>query len=40
MRRLVGIVESPIDLYYEYTQMGGSKTPTQFAMAIADLVGI
>lgn len=33
------ILESP-DLYYEYTQMGGSKTLTQFAMAIADLVGI
>lgn len=33
------VTESP-DLYYEYTQMGGSKTPTQFAMAIADLVGI
>lgn len=33
------MTESP-DLYYEYTQMGGSKTPTQFAMAIADLVGI
>ena len=33
------MTESP-DLYYEYTQMGGSKTPTQFSMAIADLVGI
>lgn len=33
------VTESP-DLYYEYTQRGGSKTPTQFAMAIADLVGI
>lgn len=33
------VTESP-DLYYEYTQIGGSKTPTQFAMAIADLVGI
>lgn len=33
------VTESP-DLYYEYTQMRGSKSPTQFAMAIADLVGI
>ena len=33
------VTESP-DLYYEYTQMGGGKTPTQFAKAIADLVGI
>lgn len=33
------MTESP-DLYYEYTQMGGSKTSQQFAMAIADLVGI
>ena len=33
------MTESP-ELYYEYTQIGGSKTPTQFAMAIADLVGI
>ena len=33
------VTESP-DLYYEYIQMGGSKSPSQFAMAIADLVGI
>ena len=33
------MTESP-DLYYEYTQMGGSKTPTQFSTAIANLVGI
>ena len=33
------VAESP-DLYYEYTQMGGSKSTTQFAMAIADLVGV
>lgn len=33
------VTESP-DLYYEYTQMGGSKSPTQFTMAIADLIGI
>lgn len=33
------VTESP-DLYYEYTQMGGSKTSQQFAMAIANLVGI
>lgn len=33
------ITESP-DLYYEYTQMGGTKSPTQFAMSIAELVGI
>ena len=30
-------LESP-DLYWEYTQMGGTKTPTQFAMAIKGLV--
>ena len=33
------MTESP-DLYYEYTQMGGSNSPTQFARAIADLVGV
>lgn len=33
------VTESP-DLYYEYTQMGGSKTSQQFAMTIANLVGI
>lgn len=33
------VTESP-DLYYEYTQMGGTKSSTQFAMAIADLVGV
>jgi hypothetical protein len=26
--------------YYEYAQMEGSKTLPQFAMAIADLVGV
>ena len=31
------LLESP-DLYWEYTQMGGTKTPTQFAMALADLI--
>ena len=31
------LLESP-DLYWEYTQMGGTKTPTQFAMAIKGLV--
>ena len=31
------LMESP-DLYWEYTQMGGTKTPTQFAMAIKGLV--
>ena len=30
-------LESP-DLYWEYTQVGGTKTPTQFAMAIKGLV--
>ena len=30
-------LESP-DLYWEYTQMGGTKTPTQFTMAIKGLV--
>ena len=30
-------LESP-DLYWEYTQMGGTKTPTQFATAIKGLV--
>ena len=32
------LLESP-DLYWEYTQMGGTKTPTQFAIALADLIG-
>ena len=32
------LLESP-DLYWEYTQMGGTKTPTQFAIALTDLVG-
>lgn len=32
------LLESP-DLYWEYTQMGGTKTPTQFAMALTDLIG-
>lgn len=31
------LLESP-DLYWEYTQMGGAKTPTQFAMALAGLI--
>lgn len=30
-------VESP-DLYYEYTQMGGTKTPTQFALSLKGLI--
>lgn len=32
------LLESP-DLYWEYTQMGGTKSPTQFAMALTDLIG-
>lgn len=32
------LLESP-DLYWEYTQMGGTKTPTQFAIALTDLIG-
>ena len=32
------LLESP-DLYWEYTQMGGVKTPTQFAIALTDLIG-
>ena len=31
------LIESP-DLYWEYTQMGGTKTPTQFAMALTGLI--
>ena len=31
------LLESP-DLYWEYTQMGGTKSPTQFAMALASLI--
>ena len=31
------LLESP-DLYWEYTQMGGAKTPTQFTMALAGLI--
>lgn len=31
------LLESP-DLYWEYTQMGGTKTPTQFAMALTGLI--
>ena len=31
------LLESP-DLYWEYTQMGGAKTPTQFAMALTGLI--
>ena len=27
-----------LDLYYKYTQMGGTKSATQFAMAIKGLV--
>ena len=32
------LLELP-DLYWEYTQMGGTKTPTQFAIALTDLIG-
>lgn len=32
------LMESP-DLYWEYTQLGGTKTPTQFAIALTDLIG-
>ena len=32
------LLESP-DLYWEYTQMGGTKSPTQFAIALTDLIG-
>lgn len=32
------LLESP-DLYWEYTQMGGTKTSTQFAIALTDLIG-
>ena len=32
------LIESP-DLYWEYTQLGGTKTPTQFAIALTDLIG-
>ena len=32
------LLESP-DLYWEYTQMGGTKNPTQFAIALTDLIG-
>ena len=32
------LLESP-DLYWEYTQMGGTKTPTQFAIALTGLIG-
>lgn len=32
------LLESP-DLYWKYTQMGGTKTPTQFAIALTDLIG-
>ena len=32
------LMESP-DLYWEYTQMGGTKTSTQFAIALTDLIG-
>ena len=31
------VLESP-DLYWEYTQMGGTKTPTQFALALKGLI--
>ena len=31
------LMESP-DLYWEYTQMGGTKTPTQFAIALSGLI--
>lgn len=31
-------VESP-DLYYEYTNAGGTKTPTQFVQELIDLIG-
>ena len=31
------LLESP-DLYWEYTQMGGTKTPTQFAIALTGLI--
>ena len=31
------LLESP-DLYWEYTQMGGTKTPTQLAMALTSLI--
>lgn len=31
------LLESP-DLYWEYTQMGGAKTPAQFAMTLTDLI--
>ena len=31
------LMESP-DLYWEYTQMGGTKTPTQFAIALTGLI--
>ena len=32
------LTESP-DLYWEYVQMGGTKTPTQFAIALTGLIG-
>ena len=31
------LLESP-DLYWEYTQMGGTKTPTQFAIALTGVI--
>ena len=31
------LMESP-DLYWEYTQMGGTKSPTQFAIALTSLI--
>ena len=31
------LLESP-DLYWKYTQMGGTKTPTQFAIALTSLI--
>ena len=31
------LLESP-DLYWEYTQMGGTKTPTQFVIALTGLI--
>lgn len=32
------LLESP-DLYWEYTQMGGTKTPIQFTIALTGLIG-
>jgi hypothetical protein len=31
-------MESP-DLYYEYTNAGGTKTPAQFVTELVDLIG-